>query len=557
MKPCALLFAIGMGMHASLLNAADTHAFGPDITAADFAAHLEVLASDEFGGRAPATPAEEKTVLYLRDQFERMGLSPGNGDDYFQNVPIQIRIIDFSNSKASIDLDGKPLTLALGTQVVLGSESDESSIRIADSPMLFVGYGIDAPDQNWNDYAGTDVRGKTVVMLAGEPAANASERNLFEGRPWTHYSRWAYKVEEAARQGAAAAIVVHDTQDAGYNWDGVKERWMRPQVALRMEPHESRVRLHAWITDESAHRFFHAAGLDLSTMRDAAGRRGFKAVALGTAKFSGALPGKMLFGQSRNVIAKLTGSTFPDEAIVYSAHWDHLGTQLGKSGDNIYNGAIDNASGVAAVLEIAARFAAQQPKPQRSILFLIPTLEELGLLGSKYYTAHPVVRLASTVADINFDMIAPIGRARDFVAIGIAYSELEDVLRPVVARQGRVLSAEPSSEKDSFFRSDHLSFAKAGVPVLYVRGGMQRSGVVPYGIARDEIWNRVVSTYHTPDDEFDHDWDLGGIVDDLEVAHEVGTILASSRDWPNYRAGHIFRQLRDASRKGRQSPETP
>ena len=319
MKPCALLLAICVGPHASLLNAAGMHAFVPEITAADFATHLEVLASDEFGGRAPATQAEEKTVLYLRDQFKRMGLSPGNGDDYFQNVPIQIRIIDFPNSKASIDLDGKSLALALGTQIVLGSESDESSIRIADSPMLFVGYGIDAPDQNWNDYAGTDVRGKTVVMLVGEPAPNAGERNLFEGRPWTHYSRWTYKVEEAARQGAAAVIIVHDTQDAGYNWDGVRERWIRPQIALRMEPSESRVRLHAWITDESAHRLFHAAGLDLSAMRNAARRRGFKAVALGSAKFSGALPGKMIFGQSRNVIAKLTGTSFPDEAVVYSA----------------------------------------------------------------------------------------------------------------------------------------------------------------------------------------------------------------------------------------------
>lgn len=555
MKRHIVLLAILVGTSASLYHGAShaagtmpKHDFEPAITAADFTAHIKVLASDVFGGRGPVTEGEEKTLRYLREQFERMGLAPGNGDSYFQTVPVQVRLVDVARSRIGFAIGGNPMPLAIGAQAVLGSETAQPNVTIADNPVVFVGFGIKAPEQNWDDYAGIDVKGKTVVLLAGEPDPNGSERNLFDGRKWTHYSRWTYKVEEAARQGAVAAIIVHDTENAGYDWEGVKARWLRPQLALPAFQNEVRLQLQAWISGESARVLFARMQLDLDALRRAANQRGFKAVPMGAAKFSALLEGRVITGESRNVIAKLRGSRFPDEAVIYSAHSDHLGTQVRAPGDNIYNGALDNASGVAALLEIAARFAAQDPRPERSILFLVPTLEEWGLLGSKYYTEHPVMPLAKTVADINFDMVVPIGRASDFVVIGLDQTELDRVVRPIVDKRGRVLSGD--QEKDSFFRSDHLSFAKAGVPVLYMRGGMKRLLLDRGGDPSAQDWYRVAANYHTPNDEFDSDWDMRGVVEDLNISYEVGNALASSRDWPNYRPGSVYRAVRDASRAG-------
>jgi Zn-dependent M28 family amino/carboxypeptidase len=542
-----LLFALASANGAL---AADTHAFVPAITGGDFAAHIKVLASDEFGGRRPGTEGEQKTLQYLSDLFKAMGLAPGNGDSYFQRVPVQVRLADWPHSKAAVAVNGKSMALAFGPQVVLGSDKGQTDVSVIDSPMVFVGYGIDAPEQGWNDYAGVDVHGKTVVILAGEPVGESGGRELFEGRRLTHYSRYGYKVEEAARQGAVAAIIVHETADVGYDWKGVNTKWHHTEFALRAADRTDPIlAVDGWIAGDSAKALFAAAGMNLSELRSAAGHGGFKAQALGDAKFSAALKGKIVLGESNNFIAKLTGTTHADEAVVYCAHWDHLGTQAQEKGDNIYNGAIDNASGVAAVLEIAGKFAAQ-PRPERTIVFLIPTLEEFGLLGSKYYTLHPVVPLANTVAEINFDMLVPIGRARDFVVVGLDYySDIDQLLKPIVGRHGRVLSGERPADKDSFFRSDHLNFAKAGVPVLYMRGGMQTEGGLPGTEASDATWNRLSAVYHTPKDQFDPGWDLRGIADDIEISYDVGAQLAGSRDWPNYRPGTAYRFVRDTSRK--------
>jgi Zn-dependent M28 family amino/carboxypeptidase len=533
---------------ADTARMAGDHVFASEITAEDFAAHVKVLASDAFGGRGVTTDGEAKSLQYLRGQFQAMGLAPGNGDSYFQTVPFQARVGDFSRSVASIAINGKVAPLAFGPQIVLGTDTGKAEVTMTASPMAFVGYGINAPDQNWNDYADIDVSGKTVLILAGEPVGGSTEPGLFEGRRLSSYARWGYKVEEAARHGAVAAIMIHDLQGAGYDWKGVQMRW-QTEFSLRREAGGAPVvAVQGWINGDSARSLFAAAGMSLPELREAAGHRGFKARALPNASFSAALKGRILIGESHNVIAKLVGSRYPDEAVLYSAHWDHLGTQSRASGDNIYNGALDNASGVAAVLEIAGRFAAQQPKPERSVLFLLPTLEEFGLLGSSYYTRHPVVPLANTVADINFDMVVPVGRARNFVVIGLGLSELDEVVSAIVARHGRAISAEKASEPDHFFRSDHFSFAKAGVPVLYMRGGVESDDMAHFEAARDELWNHTAAVYHTPNDEFKTNWDLRGVADDLTISYETGAALASSREWPNYRQGQAFRALRDASR---------
>jgi Zn-dependent M28 family amino/carboxypeptidase len=545
----ATLLIVG-GTHASPLTAADAHVFVPEIVGEDFAAHIKTLASDEFSGRRPGTAGEQKTMQYLFDQFQHMGLAPGNGDSYFQKVPVQVRLADFPNSHASVDINGRNLAFAFGPQVVLGSDKGLGDVTLTDSPMVFVGYGINAPEHRWNDYEGVDVKGKTVVILAGEPVGEGADRDIFEGRRLTHYSRYSYKVVEAARQGAVAAIVIHNTKDVGYDWAGVNEKWHRTAFALRAaESKEPILDVEGWIEGESARDLFAANGAKLTDARSRASRRGFKAEAMDGARLSASLKGKIVLGESNNFIARLTGSTRPDEAVLYSAHWDHLGTSLHKSKDDIYNGALDNASGVAALLEIAGRFAAESPKPERSVVFLIPTLEEFGLLGSKYYIQHPIVPLAKTVADINFDMVVPIGKARNFVVIGYGYTELDEIIAPIVARHDRQISGEKNPDSDSFFRSDHLNFARAGVPVMYMRGGTESAGIVLENSAPDETWNRTAAVYHTASDEFNPKWDLRGIADDIEISYEMGRALASRSDWPNYRSGNAFRALRDALRK--------
>jgi len=524
------------------------HAFGPEISAEDFSAHVKVLASDDFAGRQPGSAGEEKTVEYLRRQFQRLGLEPGNGDSYFQTVPMIETKADVGSIRISADVAGKKHEFAFGEQMVIGSHTGKTEVKVDASPMVFVGYGVNAPEQDWNDYAGLDVKGKTVVMFINDPGFHSGDASLFEGRRMTYYGRWTYKFEEAARQGAAAAILIHDTPGAAYGWDVVKNSWSGSQFDLPVADDPApRLPMQGWITGESAKSLFADAGMDLDKLRDAAGKRGFKGVPIADAKFTAAIKNTIKQSQSRNVIARLPGSKRPDEAIVYSAHWDHLGTHADEPGDNIYNGAIDNGTGVAGVLEIAEQFVVQSPKPERSVFFLLVTLEESGLLGSAYYAAHPVVPLANTVAVINIDALPVVGPTRDMVVVGLGNSELEDILRPISDKQGRVLVEESSPEKGQFFRSDHFSFAKAGVPALYVKGGVdniEKGRDAGLAMLDDYTKNR----YHKASDNFDPDWDLRGIVQDLNALYGVGKVLSLNQDWPNYREGNAFRAVRDASR---------
>lgn len=488
---------------------------------------------------------------YLREQFLSLGLAPGNGESFFQPVRVQVTTLDPAASTLRLTVHGATQSPALGDRAVIGTSSGQEDLSLPSSPLLFIGHGIHAPEHEWDDYRGVDVQGKTLVILLGEPRFAGSGSHL------SYYARASYKYEEAARHGALAVLLVHEEEASGVAWSELASRWRQQQYDLLPEENpEPRLRMRGWLRDEAARSLFKAAGWSLSKARAAAGRSGFSAMELG--RFEAHLKSRVFVAASRNVIGKLVGTKFPNEAVVYSAHWDHLGTHPNEPGDNIYNGAIDNATGVASVLEIAAQFAAQDPKPERTVLFLLPTLEEEGLLGSKYYAAHPVVPLANTVADINFDTVIPIGPARDFVVVGLGLSALDDVVQSAVARQGRILSAEGSSEADHFFRSDHLSFARAGVPVLNLRGGVHslRTTSDSEDLGQS-AWNDFGARYHRPNDAFDPHWDLRGIVADLEIGYAVGSALASGREWPTYREGTFFRGLRDASRGAIAAPSEP
>ena len=528
--------------------ATGSHAFNDAIDAGDFAEHVKHLASDEFGGRGPGTPGEDKTVEYIKAQFARIGLQPGNGSDWFQTVPMVETTADEASASMVATVGGAAQTLKFGTDMVIGTRTGKPQVDIKDSQLVFIGYGVDAPEQKWNDYAGVDVKGKTVVMLVNDPGFHAGDTKLFDGKRMTYYGRWTYKFEEAARKGAAAALIIHDTEGASYGWDVVKNSWSGPQYDLPAKDDPApRVPAQGWITGEAATALFKAAGQDLGKLRAAANKRGFKPVPL-DATLSLGFKSTSVEKSSRNVVGLLPGSETPDEAIVYMAHWDHLGTHEGETGDNIYNGAVDNATGVAAIIEIAEAFRKAKVPPKRSILFLAVTLEESGLLGSKYYVAHPVIPLDKTVAVFNLDALSPVGKARDITVVGKGSSQLEDLLKPLLDAQKRKPVGESNTAAGYYFRSDHFNFAKAGVPALYIDSG---TDLLDGGQAAGDAAGKDYTDhrYHKAGDHFDAaTWKLDGIVQDLDVVATMGTTLGNDGQWPNWYAGNPFKAARDAMR---------
>ncbi|MFC3551275.1 M28 family metallopeptidase [Lysobacter cavernae] len=534
---------------------ASDHAFDGAINAADFAAHVKTLASDEFEGRAPGSAGEEKTVQYLEAQFKRLGLKPGNGASYFQDVPMVETTADEATT-LKLDVKGQPRELKFGSDMVVGTRTGQPEVKVDGSELVFVGYGVNAPEQKWNDYAGVDVKGKTVVILVNDPGFHSQDPKLFEGKRMTYYGRWTYKFEEAARQGAAAALIVHDSDGASYGWDVVKNSWSGAQFDLpSQDDPEPRLPVQGWITGEVARKLFADLGQDLDALYRAAGQPGFKAIPL-QAKASVDLKSKTSQKSSKNVVALLPGAKRPDEAIVYMAHWDHLGNHAheadehgASSGgephtDTIYNGAVDNATGVAGILEIAEAFSKQTPPPDRSLLFLAVTLEESGLLGSKYYVAHPSIPLNKTVAVINLDAMPVIGQSRDMTVVGSGSSELEDILKTVASGQQRVLQAEATPENGFYFRSDHFNFAKAGVPALYAKGGDDLiDGGLEAGLKAQVDYRD--HRYHKPGDQYDPAWKLDGVVQDLDALYGVGKTLAGNEQWPNWYEGNAFRAAHD------------
>ncbi|WP_119719118.1 M28 family metallopeptidase [Cognatilysobacter tabacisoli] len=532
--------------------AAAAHAYAPEINAADYAERVKALSDDSFGGRAPGSDGEAKTVAWLQAQFEQIGLKPGNNGSWVQQVPMVETTADPS-TVMTVEIDGKPRQLAFGTDMVIGTRTGQPQVTVDGSDVVFVGYGVNAPELGWNDYAGVDVKGKTVVMFVNDPGFHQQDASLFEGKRMTYYGRWTYKYEEAARQGAAAAILIHDDAGASYGWDVVKNSWSGAQFDLpaKSDP-EPRLPVQGWITAAQAQSMLADLGHDLTALYAAAGKKGFKAMPL-KAKVSVDLKSTITEKSSQNVVAMLPGSERPDEAVVYMAHWDHLGDHQGEghadgaapaaadaAADTIYNGAVDNATGVAGIVEIAEAFAKQNPAPKRSVLFLAVTLEESGLLGSKYYVANPVVPLNKTAAVINLDAMPVIGKARDMTVVGMGSSELEDILKPIAQAQGRTLVAEATPESGFYFRSDHFNFAKAGVPALYAKGGddLLEGGTAAGQAAQVDYRD---NRYHKPADEFDPAWKLDGVIQDLEALYAVGREVAGGETWPTWYEGNAFR----------------
>lgn len=512
--------------------------------------HIAVLASDEFEGRAPATPGEEKTINYLQSEFEALGISPGNGDSYFQSVSVTEIT---TSSDAVLTLKGSDYTAELeyATDMMVGSQQQVSSTSITDSELVFVGYGIVAPERNWNDYAGIDVTGKTVVILVNDPGYATQNPALFNGNTMTYYGRWTYKYEEAARQGAAGALIVHETGAAGYGWEVVSSSWSGPQIGLQADNlNRDKNDIEGWLTLDSAEALFAAAGFDYQELKAAAAQADFTAVTLGDISASVTIQNSLRTSQTQNVIAVLPGTESPEETIIYTAHWDHLGVNPELPGDNIYNGAADNATGTAALLAMAKLHADTEPAP-RSIVFLAVTAEESGLLGSRWYTEHPLFPLETTVANINMDALNTYGPMHDVVVIGNGSSELEDYLAAAVSAQGRQLVAEPNPERGYYYRSDHFNFAKAGVPALFAESGEDSVEFgKEWGAQQAQDYNE--NRYHAPSDEYDPNWNLQGAAQDIQLYFDVAKKLSHESSFPEWREGNEFKNIRDASQHARQ-----
>ena len=512
-----------------------------------FTADIRVLASDEFEGRRSATPGGAKTVAYLEQAFREIGLKPGAGDSYTQAVPF-VELDTQPSPSLEVSSPGGKLALSYGPQAVYWTTRVTPEAEIEDSELVFVGYGIVDPSRDWNDYAGLDMRGKTAVILVNDPGFATSDPALFKGRTMTYFGRWTYKFDEAARQGAAGAIIVHEDEPAAYPWAVVQNGASRPQLVLdRPDGNASRVALEGWVTLDSARKLFAAAGMDYQDLKARAAKRGFRPVPMGL-RASARVENSIRRAASSNVIGLLEGSKRPDEYLVVTAHWDHLGiAERGAGDDRIFNGAVDNATGTAGMLELARAFAALEPRPERSILFVGFTGEEDGLLGSEYFADHPPVPIAQIAGGINIDAMIVYGRTRDVSVVGFGSSQLEDYLQRAAARQGRVLKQEPTPEKGFYFRSDHFPLARKGVPMLYAKGGVDSvEHGSEWGVARQQEY--IATRYHKPSDEYDPDWDLSGAIEDLEMYFDVLQQLAGETRFPQWLPGNEFRPIREQSR---------
>ena len=518
------------------------------ISESGFRALVQGISADELEGRGPGTPGEQRTIEYLEEQFLELGLQPAAGGSFRQDVSlVEITAID---PQLSFAKGAGNMTLAFGDDMVIGTRRVRPESSIKDSEVVFVGYGIVAPEFSWNDYAGIDMHGKTALILVNDPGFVTGDATLFRGKAMTYHGRWTYKFEEAARQGAAAAIIVHDTAPAAYDWQVVRNGWSRPQFYLdRPDGNAGRSALEGWITHDRARQLMEMAGLDLDAMQAAAVQRGFHPLPLGVTA-SGGVRNVIRRAKSPNVAGVMPGKDRPDEYVIYVAHWDHLGRSLAFSGDPIFNGAVDNATGVAGILTIAKAFREMLLAPSRSVMFLAVTAEESGLIGSEHYAEHPLVPLEKTAAVINIDALNPLGRAKDVEVVGFGASELEGLLAAAAKSQGRTLMPDRRSEAGYFYRSDHFNFAKAGVPALYIKSGTTlRDGPPGAGLARyDEYY---AERYHKPGDQYEASWDVSGTIEDLKLLYVVGARVANQKTWPQWYEGNEFRAARDASAASR------
>ena len=528
---------------------------------ARFSAHDKTLGSDAFEGRGVATPAETKTVDYLVGQFKAAGLQPGgqlvNGQrSWTQDVPL-LRSDHVVAPAVTINSGGQPLTLRQGEEITVRSPTNgQQKFAIEKAPLVFVGYGVSAPERAWDDFKGVDVRGKMLVVLINDPDFEGGQ-GQFGGKAMTYYGRWTYKYEEAARRGAAGVLIVHETAPASYGWATVKNSNTNSMFDIvRQNPAAEHTAFESWIQRDVATKLFANAGLDFEAMKAAARRKDFQPVDL-KATLDARIDAKAETIVSKNVVARIPGRTHPDETVIYTAHWDHLGVgQPDANGDRIYNGAVDNGTGLAQLIEQARSFAAG-PRPERSVVFMAVTAEEKGLLGSTYYAANPLYPLSKTVGVLNTDSMGVWGPARDFSISGNAKLGLLDDLVQEGAREGRRYTPDPHPESGGFYRSDHFPMAKVGVPAVSFRSGLDLANG---GTARGEAISAdyTAKRYHQPDDEWSPDWDFTGMVKDAELLHAVGWHLANSREWPNWSEDSEFRAERDKTASERnQVPSKP
>jgi len=514
--------------------------------------HTKTLSSDQFEGRAPGSKGEDLTVNFIVDTFKRSGLKPGNTDGtYIQKVPL-VGITGAEAKPLTIAKGGKKQTLKWKDELVAWTKHVADGASLDNSEMVFAGYGVDAPEYNWNDFKDVDVKGKTIVVFVNDPQvpdpsdASKLDPKTFNGEAMTYYGRWTYKFEEGAKRGAAGVLIVHETAPAGYPFSVVQGNLGERFDLVTPDKNMGRSAIEGWVSLDAAKKIFAMAGQDFDELKKQAITRDFKPVPLGLTA-SMAVKNTMRTLDSRNVLARFEGSDpqLKNEYIVYTAHWDHLGIGDPVNGDKIYNGALDNASGVATLLEIARAFTQAQPPPKRSILFVMVTAEEQGLLGSQYYSVTPVYPLAKTLANINIDGVNQWGRTRDITVIGLGASDLDDYLRDAAGEQGRTLRPDPESEKGFYYRSDHFNFAKQGVPALYTDTGVDFVGKPPeYSKQkRDEYTNK---DYHQPSDEVKPDWDLSGAREDAQLLLAVGYRVAQAEKYPEWKPGNEFKAKRDA-----------
>lgn len=542
--------------------------------------HIAQLASDDFTGRKPFSEGETKTINYLEEQFMAVGLEPGNEESYFQEVPM-VKIT--TNAATTMQVSGASKGFLLNEAKekkriadpkskgkltnendVTGGEKDkfilnglddyviwtdktDSAISLNNDELVFAGYGVVAPEYNWNDYEDLDVKGKVVLILVNDPGFNAGDSSLFKGKTMTYYGRWTYKFEEAAKQGAKGCLIIHNTVAASYPFKVVQNNWNTSRLRLDNRGKEEKLcDVIGWVSEPAAKKLLAAAGKD-TTLLSKADQRGFKGEPLNL-KLSTTMQIKTEYNKSYNVIGKITGSKHPDEVIIYTAHWDHLGIGApDETGDSIYNGALDNASATAGLLEIARGFKSLKAKPERTIIFLSVTAEEQGLWGSAYYAQNPIYPTNKTLANINMDGLNYYGKTKDIIVVGQGQSELEDYLKEEAAKVDRVIAYELHPEAGSYYRSDHFNFAKTGVPALYTSSGIDVIGKEQgYGKQKEDEYTE--KNYHRPSDEYDLSWDLSGAIDDLQLMFRVGRRLAADKKWPEWKTGSEFKAIREKNK---------
>ncbi len=506
--------------------------------------NIKILSSDAYEGRKPFTAGETKTIEFLKEQFQKTGLEPGNGNSFFQDVPM-VRITTQAVPQMQVFSPRGNFELKGPEEYVIWTDKTDPSIALDRTEIVFAGYGVVAPEHNWNDYEGLDVKGKVVMVLVNDPGFNAGDSTLFKGKTMTYYGRWTYKFEEAARQGAKGCLIIHNTEAASYPFTVVQNNWNTSRLRLdNRGKQETLCDVIGWISGDAARKILNADGLD-STLLATADKRGFRGRALAVS-LSTKMNVSANYNQSKNVIGKITGSKFPDETIIYTAHWDHLGIGTpDETGDSIYNGALDNASATAGLIELARAFKSLKTQPERTIVFLSVTAEEQGLWGSAYYAQNPIYPAAKTIANINMDGLNWYGKTKDIIVIGEGQSELEDYLQQEAAKEDRVIAYETHPEAGYYYRSDHFNFAKAGIPALFTASGLDVVGKgKEYGKNLDKTYTE--KHYHRPSDEFDAaTWKMDGAIADLRLMFRLARRLAYGTENPAWKDGSEFKKIRE------------